>query len=300
MTTEYDLCELLSACIDAAERAADVILAVQRGGNLGTKFKVEQDPVTIADVEAQKVIEATLGVGFQGLTVIGEETLLQEELKILRKSTSPPDKSLVAKLVKNKVLPLRSLCKKDVVVWVDPLDGTKCFVDGRYEWVTTLVGIAYKGTPIAGVVNYPFSGELIWGAIGVGVFSGKSGNQFFPPEEAFNPPQHLRAEEYTLPSRYNHFNATWSMVNTDYKAVDLTASGNIAVNILKGKAHVHLAPGGCKWDTCATEALLRIFGGTITSLNGDILKYHAEATPENTNGFIATLVNHYKWIRSKL
>ena len=101
-----------------------------------------------------------------------------------------------------------SLSSWQVVVWVDPLDGTKCFVDGKYEWVTTLVGIAYKGTPIAGVISYPFTGELLWGAIGIGVFSGKDGERFYPPEEAYNPPQLIRAESYyPRSSKYKHLKA---------------------------------------------------------------------------------------------
>jgi len=295
-----DLCELLSACVDAAERAGKVIVKVQKEGNLGIKYKIEDDPVTIADIEAQKVIEATLGVGFEGLPVIGEEVLQQNELETLRRSTSPPDKSLVSKfLMKDQVLPLRTLHTKDIVVWVDPLDGTKCFVDGKYEWVTTLVGIAYKGTPIAGVISYPFTGELLWGAMGIGVFLGKDGERFYPPEKAYNPTQYFRAWEHSLPSKFKHLNADWSAVNTDYKSKYITGAGNVAKNILTGNVHVLLSPLGGKWDTCASEALLRVFGGTITSLKGELLNYHAEASRLNPDGLVATLVNHHRWIPRK-
>ena len=44
----------------------------------------------------------------------------------------------------------------EIVVWLDPLDGTAEFIDGLLSHVTTLIGIAYKGKALAGVINQPF------------------------------------------------------------------------------------------------------------------------------------------------
>lgn len=43
-----------------------------------------------------------------------------------------------------------------VTVYVDPLDGTYEYKEGRYEMVTTLIGIAVDGKAIAGVVYHPW------------------------------------------------------------------------------------------------------------------------------------------------
>ena len=47
-----------------------------------------------------------------------------------------------------------------VTVWVDPLDGTREFVEGPEFWqnVTCLIGIAVGGVPVAGVIHQPFVG----------------------------------------------------------------------------------------------------------------------------------------------
>ena len=54
-------------------------------------------------------------------------------------------------------------------VWVvDPLDGTREFVEGIPEWSVS-VGLVVDGEPVAGGICNPATGELILGAKGVGV-----------------------------------------------------------------------------------------------------------------------------------
>ena len=93
---------------------------------------------------------------------------------------------------------------RDVVVFVDPLDGTKEFTQGLHDAVTVMVGITLRGRPLAGVLAQPWGGDAtgavaaaaalrgwsggdgdnataaylcgsrcVWGAVGLGVFEGK-------------------------------------------------------------------------------------------------------------------------------
>ena len=68
-----------------------------------------------------------------------------------------------------------------VVVWVDPLDGTAEYTQGFVEHVTVLIGIAVDGAAVAGVVHQPFfqrrdvagtnnneDGRTVWGVVGLG------------------------------------------------------------------------------------------------------------------------------------
>lgn len=45
---------------------------------------------------------------------------------------------------------------KDICLFIDPLDGTRGFVSGKKWECTVLVGVTYKGKPIAGVIGQPF------------------------------------------------------------------------------------------------------------------------------------------------
>lgn len=42
---------------------------------------------------------------------------------------------------------------------MDPLDGTKEYVKGELENVTTIVGVSYKSKPIIGLIGKHFSKE---------------------------------------------------------------------------------------------------------------------------------------------
>jgi myo-inositol-1(or 4)-monophosphatase len=60
----------------------------------------------------------------------------------------------------------RLQCKR---VWVvDPVDGTREFVDGIPEWCIS-VGLVENGDPVAGGILNPATGQLFLGAIGLGV-----------------------------------------------------------------------------------------------------------------------------------
>lgn len=49
----------------------------------------------------------------------------------------------------------------DYVWTLDPIDGTRVFILGMPLW-GTLIGLQYKGKPILGVMDQPFTGERFW------------------------------------------------------------------------------------------------------------------------------------------
>jgi len=51
---------------------------------------------------------------------------------------------------------LRAVPAGDVCVFVDPVDGTKEFVEGRLGAVQTLIGVSVQGNAVAGAVGIPF------------------------------------------------------------------------------------------------------------------------------------------------
>jgi myo-inositol-1(or 4)-monophosphatase len=57
---------------------------------------------------------------------------------------------------------------KDVVWIVDPLDGTREYVDGIPEWSIS-IGLTIGGLAVAGAISNPMTGELFLGAPGYGV-----------------------------------------------------------------------------------------------------------------------------------
>jgi histidinol phosphatase-like enzyme (inositol monophosphatase family) len=92
------------------------------------------DPVTEADVGAERVIRRLIAERYPAHGVIGEE--LGEDR---------PDAEFV---------------------WVlDPVDGTRAFIAGLPTWCT-LIGLRWQGRPVLGSIGQPYLGEIYLGHAG--------------------------------------------------------------------------------------------------------------------------------------
>jgi fructose-1,6-bisphosphatase/inositol monophosphatase family enzyme len=49
----------------------------------------------------------------------------------------------------------------EMVIWIDPLDGTTGFIGGHLNHITCLVGVAIKGRPRIGIIHKPFYSQAI-------------------------------------------------------------------------------------------------------------------------------------------
>lgn len=160
--------ELLAACVSVSEFAGQVIRGVVRDGTeLDVVNKAEQgavwDPQTVADRRSQQRIVHALRRQWPHVQIVGEEGELEEpEAQDVVKADVHALDAAVFTLPDN----LRELDPEQLVLWIDPLDGTKKFAEKKYEEVSVLIGIAYKKRPIAGVVHLPFHGPVgmtYWG-----------------------------------------------------------------------------------------------------------------------------------------
>lgn len=44
----------------------------------------------------------------------------------------------------------------EMVIWIDPLDGTKGFTEGHLHHITSLIGVAVNKRPRIGIIHKPF------------------------------------------------------------------------------------------------------------------------------------------------
>jgi len=160
--------ELMSTCVDACLRGCAEIRAVQKkrqdtGSLAQTSLKDVSDPksaLTEADGAAQAaIVQALLKEWGNGLEIIGEED--EEE-----DTSAAASETATAKDVKSL---RRDLCQdirvddetdtvplSDVTIFVDPLDGTREFVECRLSNCQSLIGITVDRIPVAGVMGIPF------------------------------------------------------------------------------------------------------------------------------------------------
>ncbi|XP_069370829.1 3'(2'),5'-bisphosphate nucleotidase 1 isoform X1 [Paralichthys olivaceus] len=313
---------LVASAHSVAEKAGAIVRKVLHSGELGIVEKTgANDLQTLADRLAQQSICASLSRRFPKVTIIGEEDLPSEEVKedviengqaedILQKSC-PAEYS--------------GLKEEELVVWVDPLDGTKEYTEAsRYlrhqteaqtphggsvtsqphstalwllDNVTVLIGIAYGGRAIAGVINQPFYnyqlgagavlGRTMWGMLGLGAFG-------FQLQEV---PGDRRIVTTTR-SHSNKLVTDCVDAMEPHEVVKVGGAGNKIIQLVEGKAsaYVFASPGCKKWDTCAPEAILHAVGGKLTDMHGNAYRYEADVKHMNSAGVLATLRNHEYYV----
>jgi 3'-phosphoadenosine 5'-phosphosulfate (PAPS) 3'-phosphatase len=298
--------ELLSTCVDACSRGCAEIRSVQErraaGGSFQVEFKDATDPksaLTEADGASQAAIVNALRLEWgPGLKIVGEEEDDDRE-----QGSTLTSSNNVAKLRRDlcgelAILEGNELPLAHVTVFVDPLDGTKEFVEGRLNNCQALVGIAVAGKAAAGAIGVPFpngdlSGEstIVFGQIGAG--HGIIGSPFTPSSEA------VRSGNLPRPLVASGDSTEPVMVDSRKAVIDrfggsnvlYGGAGNKILSTALGHVDCTIQPKfGGPWDTCVPEAIIRSMGGQLTDLVGnDIVVYQSNA-PKDSNklGFLAT------------
>ena len=211
-----------------ALEAGDRILEVYNGPDFAVRAKGDASPVTEADEAADALISAGLRAAFPDLPLITEE---QADSHALQAAT---------------------------FLIVDPLDGTKEFVQRRGDFT---VNIAYveNGVPVRGVVYAPAQGRLFYTlADGTSVEELADGSQ--RPLRVATPDN---AALMVVASKSHRDAATDEYINR-YAVKDSRSAGSSLKFCLVATGEADLYPRlgrTMEWDTAAGDAVLRGAGG---------------------------------------
>ena len=219
-----------------ALEAGDRIMQVYNGPDFAVKSKSDTSPVTEADEAADAIISAGLRAAFPDMVLITEE---QADSHALTAST---------------------------FLIVDPLDGTKEFVQRRGDFT---VNIAYveDGVPLRGVVYAPAKGRLFY-TLADGRSVEETGGF------AKDAPGPVRPLSVSLPdnralmvvaSKSHRDQATDDYIG-QYAVRDMTSAGSSLKFCLVAAGEADLYPRlgrTMEWDTAAGDAVLRGAGGEM-------------------------------------
>lgn len=216
--------------------AGDKIMEVYAAPDFDVRAKSDSSPVTEADEAADAIIAAGLRAAYPDVTLITEE---QADSHKLRAST---------------------------FLIVDPLDGTKEFVQRRGDFT---VNIAYveNGVPVRGVVYAPAKGRL---------FYTRADGQAVEETGAFRKAQPGPCHEIRVSVPDNaalmvvasksHRDAATDAYIGKYDVRDMTSAGSSLKFCLVATGEADLYPRlgrTMEWDTAAGDAVLRGAGGHV-------------------------------------
>lgn len=231
-----DFSPLVALMRKLALEAGDKIMEIYAAPDFEVRAKSDDSPVTAADEAADAIISAGLRAAYPDVTLITEE---QADSHALEAST---------------------------FLIVDPLDGTKEFVQRRGDFT---VNIAYveNGVPVRGVVYAPAKGRLFYTRAD-GQAVEETGD--FAKDRA-GPSHEIRVsdpenEALMVVASKSHRDAATDAYIGQYAIRDMTSAGSSLKFCLVATGEADLYPRlgrTMEWDTAAGDAVLRGAGGQV-------------------------------------
>jgi 3'(2'), 5'-bisphosphate nucleotidase len=168
-------------------------------------------------------------------------------------------------------------------LWIlDPLDGTKDFLQGTGEYAVHLALVRH-GTPLLGVVLLPEPEELWFGLLDPAAEA--SGQAWCETRAGERRPASLSRRrqlgELVLVASRSHRDERLEQLLAALQLGDTIARGSVGgkvASILRGETDVYISLSGRSapkdWDMAAPEAVLRAAGGCFSHADGRPLAYN--------------------------
>ncbi len=237
---------LLDNIVDIAEKAGHLILAhYESDKRIITKNDLS--PLTNADIESNNFIIDQLTKLTPDIPIISEETLAKSYTE--RQSWR--------------------------TFWlVDPLDGTKEFIQGT-GYFTVNIALISNGEPVLGVIEVPVLKEVYFAA---------NREAYILDRKKMVPPRRLNVrkldtEQCVIVASRDHSGPAVQAICNKLSQAKITSIGSSLkfCLIADGKADFYLRDGNTmEWDTAAAHAILQAEGGDIYTVDGLVLTYNKE------------------------
>ena len=245
--------EWIDTAIIAAKQSSEAILKIYKK-DFEVIYKQDSSPVTEADKKSSKIILAELEK--TNIPIISEE---EENLPFSER-------------------------KKHALIWVvDPLDGTKEFVNKNDEFCIC-IALIHKQKPIFGLIASPITGKILLGGPTIGAYYFNFSETFTLNEKNKIPPLKINSKKTIAYSR-SHFSKDAQKfietITTKYGTPEFIKKGSALkfIDLALGKADFYprMAPT-MEWDIAAGQAIYESVGGEVLDFsNFEPLYYNKES-----------------------
>ena len=232
-----DLTRELALAKKAARAAGEILRGYWRRGGYEIGSKGHDNPVTAADLEADRAIKKLLRDPFPGYGWLSEETADNDD---------------------------RLKCRR---VWiVDPLDGTKEFIKGIPEFAVA-IALIEDGVPALGVTYNPIKREMYWAARGVGCH--------LNTRRVRVTRMRTLKRATVLASRSETARGEWQGFHGILKVSPTGSVAYKLAMVAAGKADATFTRSPkSEWDIASGAALVIEAGGTITDIKGRQIRFN--------------------------
>jgi 3'(2'), 5'-bisphosphate nucleotidase len=231
---------LLKALQLLIHQAGEAIMQVYETADFGVETKKDDSPVTKADLDAHYVLVGGLAQLTPHIAIVSEEDPAYLEVP-----------------------------QQNNRYWlIDPLDGTKEFINRNGEFTVNLALIE-DNSPSLGFVSTPVDKTLYWGGKQLGSWRLRDNSLEPLQTQASHNPIRVVASK-------SHLNEATRDFITNLGDTQLIQAGSSLklLRIAEGSADIYprLTPTS-EWDTAAAQAVLEGAGGKVTKVDGCPIEY---------------------------
>jgi 3'(2'), 5'-bisphosphate nucleotidase len=244
--------QILPIARQIAWGAGNILRSYYQGKNINTELETEAEkdgPVTAADLAANHYLLEQL-----------KNQIPDQEIGYLSEETHQ----------NNEIIPY------DWVWIIDPLDGTRDFIDKTGEYAMHLA-LAYQGRPMLAIVIIPETEKLYFAIKGKGTFVENSQGEIKPIKVS---PRQQIEDLYLVASRTHRDQRFQDLIDSlPFKGKNYVGSVGCKIStILEQQSDVYISLSGKSaakdWDFAAPELILTEAGGKFTHFEGHNLTYN--------------------------
>ncbi len=263
-----DIASLLPPVLALGQQAADAIMQVYSTA-FTVDFKADASPLTVADRQAHEILSAGLARLTLGIPVLSEESPAEIHAYETRRRWSEH--------------------------WlVDPLDGTKEFVNRNGEF-TVNIALIREHRPVFGVVIAP--------ALNLTYYAGEDLGAWCIREPLATPERiavrRPAADPPVIAASRSHRDAALDALLARLGRYECRSVGSALKFCLVAQGSVDFYPRlgpTSEWDTAAGQAIVEYAGGDVTEITGLPLRYNRRETLLNPH-FLAFGDSSRQWHR---
>jgi 3'(2'), 5'-bisphosphate nucleotidase len=235
--------QVLEQLVDISRRAGLAILEWYEG-DMGITQKADDSPLTKADLASHQLIQAEL-------------TRLWPEIPVLSEESA--------------VIPWETRQSWKQYWLVDPLDGTKEFINRNGEF-TVNIALISDHEPVMGVVHVPVTDVSYYGARETGAFRQQGAavaTAIQVRQPAAVPAGIVGSRSHANPELADQLNALGP-----HELISMGSSLKFC-RVAEGLADFYPRLGPtCEWDTAAAQAVVEAAGGQVVKIDGSALQYN--------------------------
>lgn len=177
-----------------------------------------------------------------------------------------------------KTQPMQERLAKPLVWVIDPLDGTKDFINGTGEYAVH-IALLEDDRPVLAVVVCPVAKTLYFATLGGGAFVERRHDTPVPICVS----QRKRLDELTIVASRSHRDERFKQLLQRFPVQQQRSIGSVGgkiAAILEQQADIYISLSGTSapkdWDLAAPELILTEAGGRFTHFDGTLLRYNQE------------------------